>query len=225
MSFAALRGLSFANMGTRRIEMSEPNLGRLTPESVREATGRGWEEWLEVLDAGGAAEWDHKETVAYLEREHPEVSGWWRHALTVGYERARGKRAVGETAAGFQVGVQRSVAATAAEAWDLITARPELWLGEGASVAFEEGQQYEVPPRGGAPGARGEVRVVKPGVRLRMTWQPEGWRAAATLQLTLLESGAGKTAIHAQLEKLPDADAREAMRERWREALDRIAAA
>ena len=82
-----------------------------------------------------------------------------------------------------------------------------------------------MPARDGAPGARGEVRVVKPGERLRMTWQPDGWAAPATLQLTLSESASGKTTITAHLEKLPDADAREAMRERWREALERIAAA
>lgn len=107
-------------------------LGRLSSESVREATGRGWEEWLDALDAAGAADWKHKEIVAYLEREHPETgSSWWRQSITVGYEQARGKRAVGETDAGFQVGVQRSVAVTATEAWVLITSPPELWLGEG----------------------------------------------------------------------------------------------
>jgi uncharacterized protein YndB with AHSA1/START domain len=204
---------------------AELTLGRVSSESVREATGHGWQEWLDALDAAGAAGWGHKEIVAYLKREHPEVSsGWWRQSITVGYEQARGKRVVGETAdAGFQVGVQRSVAATVTEAWELITSRPELWLGQGASVAFDKGEQYEVPPGHGTPGASGEVRVVKPGDRLRMTWQPEGWPAPATLQLTLLDSGSGKTAIHAHLEKLPDADAREAMRKHWREALERIA--
>ena len=93
------------------------------------------------------------------------------------------------------------------------------------SVAFAKGQHYEVPPAGGAPGASGEVRVVKAGDRLRMTWQPDGWPAPATLQLTLVPSGSGKTAIHAHLEKLPDADVREAMRTRWREAMERVAAA
>jgi uncharacterized protein YndB with AHSA1/START domain len=158
-------------------------------------------------------------------REHTEVSSWWRQSIAVGYEQARGKRAVGETAGGFQVGVQRSVAATVTEVWELVVSRPELWLGEGASLSFDEGERYEVPPRGGAAGASGEVRVVKPGDRLRMTWQPEGWPAPATLQLTLTRSPSGKTTIHALLEKLPDGDARDALRAHWREALARIATA
>ena len=208
-------------------ETGDLTLGRISSHSVREATGRGWDAWLEALDAAGAADWDHREIVAYLERAHPEVtSGWWRQSIAVGYERARGKRVVGQTAdAGFQVGVQRTVGATAMGVWELITSRPDLWLGEGASVAFAEGARYEVPPGDGGPGASGEVRVVKPGERLRMTWHPEDWPAPATLQVTLSESRSGKTAITAHLEKLPDADAREAMRARWREALERIAAA
>jgi len=204
----------------------ELTLGRVSSESVREGTGRGWQDWLAVLDVAGAADWDHKQIVAHLEREHPEVSPWWRQSVTVGYERARGKRVVGQTAAtGFQIGVQRSVAATVTQVWELITSRPELWLGEGATVAFDEGERYEVPPGDDAPGASGEVRVVKPGDRLRMTWQPEGWAAPATLQLRLSEAGSGKTAIHAHLERLPDTDARETMRQRWRETLERIATA
>lgn len=207
--------------------MTNGLIGRISSDSLREATGRGWEEWLETLDSAGAADWSHKEIVAYLGREHRgATSAWWRQSITVGYEQARGKRAVGQTAdTGFQVGVQRSVAATAAEAWELITSRPELWLGQGASVTFEEGERYDVPAGTGSPGASGEMRVVKPGDRLRLTWQPEGWQEPATIQLTLTETTSGKTAIGAHVEKLPDADAREAMREHWREALERIVAA
>jgi len=205
----------------------EARLGRISSEAVREATGRGWREWLEALDAVGAGDWGHKAIVAHLEREHADtVSSWWRQSIAVGYERARGKRTVGQTAdAGFQVGVRRSVAAGPAAAWELVTSRPELWLGEGASIAFEEGARYEVPPAAGAPGASGEVRVVKPGERLRMTWRPEGWAAPATLQLAFTESRPGTTAITVHLEKLPDADAREAMRARFRRALERVAEA
>jgi len=208
-------------------ESEELTLGRISSQSVREATGRGWEEWLELLDAAGAAGWEHRQIVAYLEREPAAVeSGWWRQSIAVAYEKAGGKRVEGQTAdAGFQVGVRRSVDGNALQAWELITSRPELWLGEGASIGFVSGERYEVPPSGASPGASGEVRVVKPGERLRMTWQPEGSPWPATLQLTLVESGSGKTSIGVHLEKLPDPDAREAMRERWRAALERLVAA
>jgi uncharacterized protein YndB with AHSA1/START domain len=83
---------------------------------------------------------------------------------------------------------------------------------------FVEGEAYEVRR------ATGEIRVVKPGDRLRLTWQPKDWPAPATLQLTLSESGTGKTAITAHLEKLPDAAARDAMAH-WRAALERLVAA
>jgi uncharacterized protein YndB with AHSA1/START domain len=196
-------------------------LARISSESVREATGRDWDDWLRTLDEAGAADWSHPEIVAYLRREHGgATSAWWRQSLTVGYEQARGKRVAGETAdAGFQVGVQRTVAATAAEAWDVIASRPDLWLGEGVVLPLAEGRRYEVAD------AAGEIRVVKPAKRLRLTWQPEGWAAPATLQLTLSEPRSGKTAVSAHLEKLPNAEAREAMRARWRETLERLTAA
>lgn len=148
-------------------------LSRVSSAKVREATGRGWPEWLEVLDAAGAQSWDHKQTVAHLAAAHPEVSAWWQQTLTVGYEQARGKREVGETAAaGFEIGVRKTVPATTAQVWDLLTARPEVWLGPGAALTFEPGERYEVPPTSESDGTRGEVRVVLPGRRLRMTWQP-----------------------------------------------------
>lgn len=204
----------------------ELTLSRVSSASVRAETGRGWVQWVEVLDVAGAVAWDHKETVAYLEREHSEVSSWWRQSITVGYEQYRGKRVVGQTAdAGFQIGVRRSIAATAMEAWELIISRPELWLGEGASVTFTKGATYDVPAGHREPRATGEIRVVKPGDRLRMTWHPEGRSAPATLQLTLSETGSGRTAITAHLEKLPDAGARDEMRERWTAALERLVAA
>lgn len=206
-------------------EKDELTLARLSSASVRRATGWGWEVWLDELDEAGAAEWDHKEIVAYLEDQHAEAtSSWWRQSIAVGYEQAHGKRVVGQTAgAGFEIGVQRSVATTVREAWELITSRPELWLGEGAYVNFAEDERYEVPPGDGTPGASGQIRVVRPGYRLRMTWQPEDWPTPATLQLTVSDLRSGKTALHAHLEKLPDAEAREAMRKRWREALERMA--
>jgi uncharacterized protein YndB with AHSA1/START domain len=191
-------------------------LNRISSDSLREATGRGWDEWLETLDAAGAAEWSHKEIVAYLARDHAEATtAWWRQSLTVGYEQARGKRALGETAeAGFEVGVRRSVDASLEDVWELLVSRPDLWLG--GRVAFRKGERYSVP------GATGEIRVVKPGDRLRLTWQPEGWTEPATMQIALSRSQSGKTTITWHLEKLPDAEARDAMRAHLRDALENL---
>lgn len=204
----------------------EPTYGRVTSRAAREATGRGWREWVEVLDTAGARNWDHKEVVAFLEREHPQASPWWRQSIAVAYEKARGSRVLGETAdAGFEVGVQRSLAVGRDEVWEILVARPDLWLGEGAEVDLERGGPYVVRDAaddGGAVSARGDVRVVRPGHRLRMTWQPEGWASPATLQLTLSVAASGRTTLGVHLEKLPDAQAREAMREHWRGVLDRV---
>ena len=191
---------------------------RLSSDTVRESTTRDWAEWVEVLDAAGARDWKHAELVAHLERAHPEVpSGWWRQSVAVGYEQATGQREVGETSAGgFQIGVQRTTSLPLDAAWDLLTSRPDLWLG--GPVAFEKGAVYEVP------GARGEIRVVRPGSRLRLTWQPDDWAAPATLQLTVSQPREGRTVLHVHLEKLPDAASREQMREHWRAVLDRLVA-
>lgn len=88
-------------------------------------------------------------------------------------EQARGRRAVGETATAR---LQRTVPATVTQVWKLITSRPELWLGAG--VTFDKGERYAVSPAGGTLGAHGEIRVVKPGDRLRMTLAA-GWLAGA----------------------------------------------
>lgn len=199
-------------------------LGRVTDSAVRAATGQGWAEWLAVLDEAGAADWDHPTIVRHLETHHPAVTSWWRQSVTVGYEQARGKRVLGQTPSGFQVGVRRTLPVGPEDAWALLTGRPDLWLGPGARIDFEPCTAYEVPPGEGALAATGEVRVVRPGERLRMTWRPDGWDAPATLQLTLTATGAGRTAVNVHLERLPDARAREAMREHWRDRLEEVRA-
>ncbi|MCP3140345.1 SRPBCC domain-containing protein [Pyxidicoccus xibeiensis] len=194
---------------------------RVTDSAVKEATGRDWKAWMRALDAAGAAELNHKQLVAHLARE--VESGWWRQSIAVAYEQARGKRVVGETATtGFQVGVVRTLPMTAPKLWELVTKQAERWLGKGATLKLEPGKPYEVPKRRGAPGVRGEVRVVKPEQRLRMTWQPDGWTKPATLQLTLMPKARG-VSLGVHMEKLPDAKAREAMREHWSKVLTSLA--
>ena len=58
-------------------------LDRISSDSLHEATGRGWDEWLETLDAAGAADWNHKEIVAYLKREHGDTTTRWNRSRWV----------------------------------------------------------------------------------------------------------------------------------------------
>ncbi len=70
--------------------------------------------------------------------------------------------------------------------------------------------------------AVGETRSETPGVVRRLTYQMPGWPAPATLQLRVMPTATGSTlAVH--LEQLPDAAARDAMRDRWKDALEGLA--
>lgn len=196
--------------------------GRPSADAVRDATGREWDDWFLLLDQAGAPAWDHKKIVQHLGDLQPPVESiWWRQSIAVAYEKERGKRVTGQTAdAGFQVGVQRTINAASAKLWNLLVSRPSLWLGGVSELELTKGARYEVA---GEEPARGEIRVVKPGERIRMTWQPEGWSAPAVLQITLTGKSEEKTALGIHLEKLPDADARKRMREHWSAILTNLA--
>ena len=81
----------------------------MSDEAVRHRTGRGWEEWFDLLDGAGAGEWSHRDIARWLAAEHG-VDGWSAQSVTVSYERARGGRAVGERPDGFTITASKTVA-------------------------------------------------------------------------------------------------------------------
>ena len=81
----------------------------MSDEAIRRRTGRGWEEWFDLLDQWGAAERSHTEIARWVVDEHG-IDGWGAQAVTVTYERARGMRAVGEHADGFAITASKTVA-------------------------------------------------------------------------------------------------------------------
>ena len=60
----------------------------MSEEAIRRRTGRGWEEWFDLLDAWGAADRTHTEIARWVAEEHA-IDGWNAQAVTVSYERAR----------------------------------------------------------------------------------------------------------------------------------------
>jgi uncharacterized protein YndB with AHSA1/START domain len=102
-------------------------------EAVRERTGRGWEEWFELLDEWGAAERSHREIALWVAEQHDgEPLRWWAQSVTVSYERARGLRALGERADGFSAGASKTVAVPVDRLYDAFVDEPlrARWLSD-----------------------------------------------------------------------------------------------
>ena len=80
---------------------------------IRERTGRGWEEWFDLLDSWGAESMGHTEIVTRV-AEVPGVLAWDAQAVAMSFERARGKRGVGERIGGdgFVATASRTIAAS-----------------------------------------------------------------------------------------------------------------
>lgn len=133
---------------------------------------------------------------------------------------AKAARTVGLTrAAGFQVGVRRTLPIGTAAAWRLVTAGEGLraWLGDDVGEV-ERGRALTL-----ADGTEVEFRVVEPGSHLRAGWRPPAWRRTSTVQVRVIPAGE-RTTIAFHHEHLPDAAAREARRARFAAALDALEA-
>ena len=92
-------------------------LAGMSDDAVRNATGRTWPEWTAQLDAAKAAAMEHRDIAAYVQKHH-EVNGWWAQSITVGYERLRGLRDVGQRrGGGYDVNKSKTVAAPVETLW------------------------------------------------------------------------------------------------------------
>ena len=66
---------------------------------ILEKTGRTWEQWVRELDRHRAHEMAHRD-IARLVSGTYGVAMWWTQTVTVGYERIKGLRAIGQRRGG-----------------------------------------------------------------------------------------------------------------------------
>ena len=104
----------------------------MSDEAIRNRTGRGWEEWFDLLDEWGAAGRSHTEIARRVAQE-TGVNGWSAQSVTVSYERARGGRALGEHADGFAVTASKTVAVPVDRLYEAFVngSRRKRWLPDG----------------------------------------------------------------------------------------------
>lgn len=198
------------------MSQAKPDVG---DEAIKAKTGRSWPEWIVVIDGFGGEGMTHKDIARKLHDdgliagEGSANAGWWAQAVTVGYEKLKGRRVLGETAdAGFQVGVHKTVPYELAKVWEFILSPVglELWVGQVPELVLEEKSCYQAKD-----GTTGEVRSFKELEFIRLTWQPPDWKEPSTLQLRLAETGPGKTRIGFHHERLAGVTQREQMKKHW----------
>lgn len=87
---------------------------------VTEKTGRSWDAWVALIDAGPGREAGHTAIATWLRDEHG-VDAWWAQGVTVGYERITGIRLPGQMPDGtFTVSRSRTMPGDAASTRALV---------------------------------------------------------------------------------------------------------
>jgi hypothetical protein len=163
-------------------------------EAIRGRTGRGWEEWFDLLDEWGAAERPHREIARWVaEGLGIEPLAWNAQAVTLSYERARGLRAVGEHADGFTITASKTVAVPVDRLYDAVvdSSLRERWLPDGELR---------------------ERTATKPKIA-RFDWGDGETRVI----VGFTAKGDAKSALALQHERLADAAEADRMKAYWRE--------
>ena len=109
--------------------VAEPGM---SDEAIKKGSGKSWDEWFALLDAWGALEMTHTEIARYISAELG-VDGWWAQGVTVGYERARGMRAVHQTLNGFVMNASKTVNVPVSRLYAAFVNEPirDRWLEPG----------------------------------------------------------------------------------------------
>ena len=192
---------------------------RRTDQAVKKATGKTWNEWFKVLDDEGARQLDYRQIIGLLGEKGYLENRWWQQEVTIGYEEARGKRAVGRNAgAVFQIDVQKTLPVDEKKAWKLITSPDGLrtWLGAAPRSELKKGLGYRTKD-----GTIGQFLAIDEGNHIRLSWHPRGWETSTTLQVRFVPRG-DKTSIRFLHEKLAGERERERMCSHWQYVLDRL---
>jgi hypothetical protein len=165
---------------------------------LKEKTGCTWERWVKALDRSKAYTWPHREIAKHVQERY-KVPGWWAQTVTVGYERIKGLRAVGQRRDGsFEANKSRTFAVPLARLYR----------------AFED-------PRVRArwlPNVDLTVRTATREKSMRITWPDR-----TSLAVGFMAKGNGKSQVALQHTKLPEKAAATRIKEYWAERLDDLA--
>ena len=164
---------------------------------IKERTGCTWERWVKALDYAQAYTWTHREIAQHVHEKY-NVPGWWAQTVTVGYERIKGLRAVGQRRDGsFEANKSRTFSV------------PLVRLYRAFHDARTRAQWL--------PGVDLTVRTATRGKSMRITWPDR-----TSVAVGFSGRGQGKSQVAVQHEKLADRAAQLRMKQYWAERLDAL---
>jgi hypothetical protein len=189
-------GESYTAARKHFLQRSYATLAGMSDAAIKAKTGCTWERWVAALDYAGAGEWPHRRIAEYVRRKF-KVEDWWCQAVTVGYERIKGMRAIGQRRDGtFEAAKSKTFAVSLDRlyrSWNDPTLRAK-WL----PVEFT-------------------VRSATPRKYMRIVW-PDG----TPVQLGFVSKGPAKSTVAVQHTKLSDRTAVNKMKAFWHERLEAL---
>jgi hypothetical protein len=175
--------------------VAEPGM---SDAAIQRATGKSWDEWFALLDAWQGTTHNHTEIARHVYETYG-IDGWWAQSVTVGYERARGMRALHERPDGFSGNASRTFPVPVARLFAAFVEQDERerWL-EGIEL---------------------RNRTSQPSKSARFDVLPEDGRLA----VTFVAKGPYKSAAQVQQERLADANDVACWKALWKEQLAGLA--
>jgi hypothetical protein len=172
-------------------------LARMSDEAVHAKTGKTWAQWVAALDAIDAQAMPHRDIARHVHETYG-IGGWWSQTVTVGYERIRGLRDVGQRRSGEYEANKSRTFPVPVETLYRAFANPRVrskWLAD-------------FTPR---------VSKASPSKSVRMVW-PDGTR----VEVYFVAKG-GKSQAAVQHRKLPSKAEVARVRAWWAERLEALA--
>jgi hypothetical protein len=164
---------------------------------LKEKTGCTWARWVKALDHAQAYTWPHREIATYVHEKY-KIPGWWAQTVTVGYERIKGLRAIGQRRDGsFEANKSRTFPVPLVQLYRAFhdSRTRARWL----------------------PGVDLTVRAATRGKSMRITWPDR-----TSVDVGFTSRGAAKSQVAVQHGKLPDRAAQTRVKQYWAERLDAL---
>jgi hypothetical protein len=194
-------GESYTAARSNLIKAAKPDYAKLagwSDDLIKAKTGCDWPRWVKALDHAKAYKWSHKEIARYISEKY-KVPGWWTQTVTVGYERIKGLRAIGQRRDG-------GYGANKSRTYPVPLGR----LYRGFSDKRNRGKWL--------PDVDLTVRTATRDKYMRITW-PDG----TPVVVGFLSKGSAKSSVYVQHGRLPDKAAADKVKAFWGERLGALA--